>query len=137
MSIHRLDIPEGVVLPTQPRPDGLELLVADVLTSHFAELVHLGQGQYDVTPRLWTDNTHRHELTVFDNGEGMYRMYPRRGSAGVISGSEGGIASFHAGGAQQPVNAEQPLTIIAGGHPVSRDLRVFGLIAYLPEDLGL
>lgn len=85
-----------------------------------------------MTPKIWTKNLHNHELTVLDNGQGLYRIYPRDPEFGFIeSASETGITNFRRGGRVNDVNAEQPVAVMGGGHPKKGELQMFGFIIYL------
>lgn len=125
----RLEIPDGEPLPGDASQ--LHAVMAQILITHSADLETLRSGAYDITPRIWTRNTHRHELTVFDNGEGIYRILPITENVGYHVASNAGINPYAEGGRTQPLNATQPLHIIGGGHPRKSELQIFGLILYV------
>lgn len=102
------------------------------MMANTVDLEYLTTGVYSVTPSIWTKHTHNHELTVLDNGEGLYRIYPRDPKVGFVeSAIEGGMTPFRQGGRVNLINAEQPLAIVAGRHPDKRQLQIFSLIAHL------
>jgi hypothetical protein len=130
MAIGRLSIPEGVDLPD---PSEMHLAVAHLLVERFTEVQMLPSGVYDVTPEIWTKHTHTHEVTVFDNGQGRYRITPRDESVGYHEFWEGVSSEFHRGGRQVGINERTPLSIIGGGHPNKKTLQLFGFVMYVPE----
>lgn len=128
--ISRLEFPDGIDLPLDPNT--MQAKVAGIVVARLADLELLDQGIYDVAPKIWTKNLHNHELTVLDNGQGLYRIYPRDPEFGFIeSASQTGMTNFRRGGRVNDVNAEQPVAVIGGGHPKKRELQMFGLIIYL------
>lgn len=104
---------------------------AELILTKLQELELLVPGDYDVTPRIWTRNTHTHELTVFDNGEGLYRLRPKDEQVGTVIMEGSTTGPVQPGGNNQPINADHPWAIIAGGHPKKQGIHIFGLIAYL------
>lgn len=126
--IHRLSMPAGIPLPHEA--NNFEQALGELLIAHMPGVVTLDPGVYDVTPKVWTKHTHNHEVTVLDNGEGLYRITPRyAGSGYTLSPSQ----EFRRGGKVQPINAEQPLAVLAGGYPHKRELQVFELFAYVTQ----
>lgn len=127
MSIVRASLHEGTPLSD---PANLHIEVAKLLLLETVELKRLAPGQYDVTPEIWTTNTHQHELTVLDNDEGIYRLIPKNQDVGVIAASSHG-QDYRVGGRTQVINSESPIAIIAGGHPRKQGMHIFGIIAHM------
>lgn len=126
--ITRLEFPDGIDMPRDPNQLNSEC--RKLLIAHVVELEFLETGVYDITPKIWTENTHAHELTVLDNGEGLYQMYPKDSEVGFTE-TAGGLSSFKRGGRMNPIDAEKPLHIVGGGHPNKPFLYIFGLIVYI------
>lgn len=129
MSIARLSFPEGAPLPTNPNT--LHVEVAKLVVANSGDLELLPQGDYDITPEIWTRNTHNHLLTVLDNGEGRYRMAPRESTFGYQMAESEGLGHFQEGGRQQHIDSNNPIVILGGGHPTKPDLQLFGIVVYL------
>jgi hypothetical protein len=128
--IARLAVAEGHPLPE--RAEEFHQATGELLLSKMDELELLMPGEYDVTPKIWTKNTHNHELIVLDNGEGIYRLHPRDEGVGTLEyAPEADSGTYKAGGRQQRINAGNPFAVIAGGHPTKHKLQIFGIIAYL------
>lgn len=130
--IARIEFADGIELPRNPETlhhDIGGLLLANI---DYSEI--LTPGAYDITPAIWTKHASNHELVVFDNGEGLYRMFPRYQDVGFIESDDTGkMSAFRRGGRQQPLNEDQPLAVVAGGHPTKRTLQIYNLLAYLPQ----
>src|SRR5450631_3472996 len=106
--ISHLAIPEGFEMPIDASL--LHQALAEILVANRAELEYMQTGVYDVTPKIWTKNTHNHELTVLDNGEGLYRLYPKDSTVGVVEPANGEFGPFKKGGRVTAVNSEQPIS---------------------------
>lgn len=129
MAIAKLEIREGSPLLAEGKD--LRSAVGKLLVARFRELELLRPGVYDVTPAIWTKNNHDHELTVFDNGEGLYKVLPKADDAGLLTVTQKGLEPYKPGGQQNPINNGNPIAIIGGGHPSKEGLHIFGLITYL------
>jgi len=129
--IAKLTIAEGV--PLMLEPDILHLALGELLVANRHDLEYLQPGVYDITPKIWTTHTHNHELVVLDNGEGLYRIFPRDANVGSQETSRSVLTSFRLGGRQMPINAKNPRAVIAGLNPAKQEPQIFGIIAYLLE----
>jgi len=127
--IARLTIAEGVPLPLDS--DVLHGVIGELLLVNALAIEYPQAGVYDITPKIWTKNTHNHELVVLENGEGLYRIFPRDANVGFQELSQTGPTHFRFGGRQNPINAENRIAVIAGGHPTKRMPQIYGIIAYL------
>ncbi len=130
MSIGKLEIQDGAPLPKYPKT--LHIALAQLLIERGEDDFEvLSSGVYDVTPSIWTKHNHDHELTVLDDGEGIYRVLPRNKSAGFVTATHPGISGFRPGGTQNRINESNPFAVIAGGHPEKEEVQIYALIAYL------
>jgi hypothetical protein len=132
MAIGRLSIPDGTPIPGPEDATGVDAVISRLFIERFAEIELLATGDYDVTPEIWTKHTHIHEVTVFDNGQGRYRMTPRDADVGYQEFWRDVSSKIHLGGRQVGINDRYPLSIIGGGHPNKPTLQIFGLVVYLP-----
>ena len=131
--INRLSIPEGSPMPQDMSQ--LNRALAELIVGRADHIVTLAPGVYDLTPKLWTKNNHRHELTVLDNNTGVMRMLPRTPEAGYIEVDDQ-VISTAPGGRMQVIDDDNRLAILAGGHPDSPLLHIFELIMYAPDNLS-
>lgn len=127
MSIERLTVHEGFLLAD---PERLPKALGELLLERAQDVERLNPGEYVVTPKVWSKNTHEHELVVLENGEGMYRVRPKDERSGYIQLTADGITGFGRGGREQPINDKSPLIVISGGHPHARGIHIFGLVFY-------
>jgi hypothetical protein len=126
-------MPDGEPLPQSG--EQLVRVIGELLFTRAEDIVTLEPGVYDVTPKVWTNNTHRHELTVLDNGTGLYRLYPRYGDAGyrIFGPGNDEMPAITPGGRVQPLDDNNRLAIVAGGHPRKQDtLQMFEILLYTP-----
>jgi hypothetical protein len=129
--ISRIEFPDGEELPEDP--DRIHAALAELVMAHSVDIVPLVPGVYDVAPKVWTKHVQNHELTVLDNGTGLYRTYPREEGAGVVETKpEGGFTPFKRGGKVLEINEKQTMAVVAGGHPRKPKLQMYSLIAYTP-----
>jgi hypothetical protein len=129
MPISRLSLPEGEPLPKEL--SNLHLVAANIILNNLSEVKLVDPGEYDLTPRIWTKNVFNHELTVFDDGTGLYRILPKSDDAGAIEATKKSISSFEKGGRQYFINDNHPLAVVAGNHPVKQEPTIFEIIIHL------
>jgi hypothetical protein len=132
MTIERLSLPDGV--PMDPDPT-VHALIGKALIEHAEDLSTLQPGEYDLTPEVWINNTHRHTLLVHPNWEGTYRMFAINPGSGLFELGAGGIVHGKRGGRAEQINAKNPLTAIAGGKQGASGLFLFEAIFYLSDEL--
>jgi len=136
MSVRLLELQDGLPLP-KDQGSILSLLV-QLSKTHEDDFTVLDAETYDVTPKILGNNTPIHEITVFDDGTGLYRIYPRQlgdmGHLAVEVAGESSRASYAETGTQQEINAEWPLHIIGNINVSRQETRMFGIIAYLPTE---
>jgi len=134
--IARLEFPEGVPFAS---PDvladraALAAMVMGIIVENSADFTFPDPGVYDVTPKIWTRHLHEHELTVLDNGRGLYRMIPRSNDVGVYDGRTDNPLQFRPGGSSTHLGPEEPIVLITGNHPRRAGLQLFGLVSYFPN----
>jgi hypothetical protein len=139
--INRLSMPDGEPLPQTQ--DQFMQAIGELLTAHAQDVVTLEPGVYNVTPKVWTKNTHDHELTVLDNGTGLYRIYPKYSDAGYHlfdpdNTPSGTLPEVTPGGRVQPLDDQNRIAIVAGGHPRKTDrLQMFEILFYTPQMIEL
>jgi len=130
--IAKVEFPDGIELPSDPAK--IQADVIRMMIEHENDIETMPTGVYDITPIIWTRNTHNHELTVLDNGQGLYRIFPKVENAGLLQTvATGGLGGFKKGGILNPINKESPLAIVAGGHPHKPRAQIFGVIAHLMD----
>lgn len=120
-------------------PNGIEIVdlndasyaLARIALENDIQPVVLPTGTYNVTPKIWTRHTHIHEVTVLDNGEGLYRMYPREDNVSITEYLGGEELGTRSGGRVNPINADSPQAAILGGHPHKKGLYVFGIFTFI------
>lgn len=126
--IASLEFPDGHDMPA---PTSLRQHVRDIIVASIDDLIVLDPGTYDITPKLWTRNTHAHELVVLDNGTGLYRLIPKYDDSGSANLTRSGSQTFQRGGRTSVINAENPQVLVAGGHSTKRGLHIFNILTYL------
>lgn len=72
MTIHRLSFKEGY--PIELRAP-IKEQVAKAVEKHVDKIQQVPEGEYDLTPQ-WGSGAFKHQLTVLENGEGLYRTIP-------------------------------------------------------------
>lgn len=130
--ISRIEIPNGIeIVDLYDAPYAL----ARIAIEHDIPPEVLTTGTYDVTPKIWTRHTHKHEVTVLDNGEGLYRMYPREDNVSITEYLGGEGLGTRSGGRVNPINADTPVAAVLGGHPFKKGLYVFGIFTFVEISL--
>ena len=129
--INRLSIPEGIPFPE--RGVDLHLALGEIVletVENGLAIVTLTPGEYDITPTIWTQNTHNHQLLVLDNGEGAYRALPKDRDVGTLEYSQSGQWASKEGGRTINLNKRQPIAVVSGGHPHKKGINIFELLLY-------
>jgi hypothetical protein len=129
--ISHLPMPEGVELPRDASAMRADL--GKLIIAHSLDLEILKPGVYDITPRIWTRNNHQHEVIVLDNGTGLYRMIPKTEDVGTVERTPEGTFPYTPGGHANIINEENPVVIVAGGHPTKSETQVFDMVLYTPD----
>lgn len=124
--ISRFEFPDGIEMPYFDENTDVNRILGRILLDNAGDVQPLVPGEYNLTPEIWTGNSYNHQLTVLNNGEGVYRATPRLPGAGFIDRSS--RVAF--GGRMNPVNAKSPLLAISGGHPRKAPIQIYNLIAY-------
>ncbi|MDB5185542.1 MAG: hypothetical protein JWL85_65 [Candidatus Saccharibacteria bacterium] len=131
MTINRLSIPEGTLIPEGQSP---YRAVARLLLEHADAVIQPAPGEYEVTPPSGeVENLFTHKLTIHDNGEGTFQMLPKEEDASTvdINLKTRGL-SAQKGGSIRAINAERSLLLIGGGGRGSNvhALRLFEIIFF-------
>jgi hypothetical protein len=85
------------------------------------------EGSYDVSPS--PQSAHRHELVVFDNGTGLYRVIPRDNTPGFTVTDHDG-AQKTGGNTYQLGEGNLPFMVV--GYMAINSIEVYGIILYNP-----
>lgn len=128
--ISYLEFPDGT--PLELNADRLQQSVGELIVANAVDLQLLEVGVYDITPKIWTKNTHNHQLDVLDDGTGLYSLFPKDSGVGFMRSDTG--MRIESGGTTNIINGENPLAVVAGGHKSKAKPQIFGIIAYLPID---
>lgn len=118
---------EGILI--DPIKNRVEEEIARVYSEYNAEFDALPEGNYNITPPWWRKNTHTHHLTVFKDGTGLYRLFPRDGGSGLISFARGEI-SVKRGGTFNRIPQEAAFAVVNGPNPKTGRIEVLRLVAH-------
>lgn len=91
----------------------------------------LPEGTYDVTPPLPAETFYRHELVVFGNGGGLYRLFPKEVDA--ISVMVGEDRVMQSGGRQVNIPKDSGVMVISTRDPQCEgNMLVHGILVHKP-----
>lgn len=138
MAIERLSFPKylglkyGIPLGNS---SGAQNRVMEVV-SHYRSQVHvLPEGEYNLTPEVWTVNGYTHLLFVLADGTGAYRQIPRYSDSGSImleAAKTVTHADFKHGGRLMQIPEEMVIGVVAGGSSRHEDIRLYEVFYYTP-----
>jgi hypothetical protein len=102
------------------------------IVANFDHVVILPEGNYDLTPTSWTHNAGRHELTVFENGNALYRMIPLRQDTAVFDSARRD-RGFVSGGRTQLIPEDAEVTLLASpAREGGTKVEIHNIIFYIP-----
>jgi hypothetical protein len=130
MTIERFHSEEGFSLdPNRSPEDQIMQTVAANITS----LQTLPEGDYNLTPAWWTKHLMIHNLTVLENGNGIYKMLPRDNDVGTIEIDPRKIMNQHKpGGRIVHLPQDQEMIVIGGPLKDRKTLGVYEVIFHVP-----
>lgn len=128
MVIERLTYKNGAVVENLEDSAGAiqQLLIRDE-----DAIKILSEGEYDITPTLWTRHLSTYRLLVHANGTGTLRMLPRFNDVVVTELSSQGI-SQKAGGKVQNLPQDAQTATIAGPKFDDPRIRIYEIIRFTP-----
>lgn len=128
MTIEMLEFEEPVVQDIAAQ-DPLEWAIK-VIVANLNHVVTLSEG----TPHSWSHNAGRHELTVLENGNALYRMIPLyKDTASLDLDSARRDRGFVHGGRTQLIPQDAGVTIIASpAREGGTKVEVHNIIFHLP-----
>lgn len=91
----------------------------------------LAEGEYDLTPASWTRNTHRHNLIVRPDGDGIYRAIPLDMRGGFVDFSTT-PTGFIPGGKMQLLPQDASVMFVANPSREGRSVEIHDIIFHLP-----
>lgn len=127
MTIERLHFEDGHPLNLSGSPEGQ---IARILVENFSKIQILPEGDYDLTPKWWTKHLMNHNLTVLENGGGIYRATPRDGDVGTRDLSRGG--QYKPGGNIIHLPQDKIIIIVAGPLKDRKTIGVYEIVRYIP-----
>src|SRR3712207_4126627 len=81
MAIERIHFEGGYPITGSFLPP--DLLIQTAITTH--EKVVLPEGDYNLTPKEWDPKSLKHALTVFGEGNAIYRAIPQKNVVGFVT----------------------------------------------------
>ena len=130
MTIEMLEFKEPVVQDIAGG-DPLEWAIG-IIAANLDHVVALPEGNYDLTPSSWTHNAGRHELTVFEKGNALYRMIPLYRDTTSFDSTRRDIG-FVQGGRTQLIPEDAGITVIASpSREGGTKVQVHNIIFHLP-----
>lgn len=138
MAIERLSFPiylglkYGIPLGNNATADNRVMQVV----AHYRSQVHvLPEGEYNLTPEVWTVNGYTHSLLVQADGTGTYRQIPKFADVGsVLLESMGPITlrNVKYGGRIWQIPGEMAIGVVAGGSSHHEDVRLYEVVYHTP-----
>ena len=138
MAIERLSFPKYLGLKYGiPLGDsgGAQNRVVEVISHYYSQVHVLPEGEYDLTPEVWTVNGHTHLLLVQAAGTGVYRQIPKYSDTGSIMFDTVGtitLADLKSGGRLMQIPGEMSIGVVAGGSPRHEDVRLYEVFYHTP-----
>lgn len=131
MTIERLHFEDGHPLNLS-RDVSVEAQVARILVDNHDKIQALPEGDYDLTPKWWTKHLMNHNLTVLENGNGIYRATPRDSDVGTRELSQQGVSRHKPGGNIAHLPQENGMAIVAGPLKDRITMGIYEIILYTP-----
>lgn len=138
MAIERLSFPKylglahgiqlGNITDTKDR-------VMQVVARYRLQVHVLPEGEYNLTPEVWTTNKHDHLLLVHADGTGTYIQVPKSDATGSVRLESIGSTMFldlKFGSRFIQIPGEMPIGVIAGGSSCRRGIRLYEVFYHTP-----
>jgi len=129
MTIERLHSEDGYPVDSSKPLLGQ---IKRILISNQTKIEALPEGDYNLTPKWWTKHLMNHELTVLENGNGIYRMIPRNNRVGTADLDKQGLNKFEAGGKTIQLPQDDEVAVVGGPLKDGKTLGAYEIMFYIP-----
>jgi hypothetical protein len=130
MTIERLHFEEGFSFDSNR---SAQEQIAEIATANIFNIQILPEGDYNLTPKWWTNNLMRHNLTVLEDGNGVYQMLPRDNDVGTVEiGRQKILGQYKPGGRTVHLPQDEEMIVVGGPLKDKKTLGVYEVIFYVP-----
>lgn len=127
MTIERVLIKGGFLI--DPKGPDFRVQLANEISRRNLPIEELPEGSYDMTPPTPWGTTYKHDVTVFQDGTAMYRLFPKLLGVGTRASGEEAVRR---GGRIVNISEDNPLVAVTSLKPVVHQLWVYDLLLHEP-----
>lgn len=135
MAIERLSFPHHLNIQAgiEVHPDNIQTQLERIVRKFGNHAERLREGNYDITPPIWTKHIYQYNLTVLDSGLGVVRLIPRYPDSHSGPLDNNGLVHLRAGGRTIKIPDDQLIFVLLGPNRLNHHICLYELLFYVPD----